>query len=630
LGSILLAACSRKPAQTGPERIAILRFENMGADVSTDWVGRALSEVVTQEVGGIPSVALHSMDRLMGGHPVSAPGISAEISQALASGASRVGYGEFTVRNGKLETRLTLEDARTLKMVKVVEAVTPAGDVLGAAAALARQISTSPKPYGTSNPEALMHYSKAIESTDSSMTERELEQAIAADPDFAAAYIPLAQAKVQKMDRAGAQAVLEKGLTRTNIPEANRARFEVDLADLRGDVPARMTALAKLGKLESSDGTAWRALAELAMARHEYTQARQAYEKAVALAPQDADLLNSLGYAAAQSGELDAGVSALKRYRALRPKEANPLDSLGDIHLLSGKLDDAENDYLDAQKADRAFLADGDLIKAAMARLLTGDVAAADKIAEQYFDARAKAKDPLVDYRRSQWNWVAGRRRQAIAQMGAFAQSSQAVPALRDAAAHAWSDLAVWLMMLGDRNAASQAVQKAVALATPASAGSVVVARFLTLPEASPVEWGTRANQQFGAQLAIKNVALAYALLMNRQFLAAQALLEPMWQNGASQTDEGLPVLLAWCYLETGKAKEAEALLRPNPIPQNNGPGPYTGFYLPRLFYLRGMLAEQQGRKDEAHAEYHKFLALSGPDPLMWGEEKRAQAALGR
>ena len=48
------------------ERIAILRFENMSADPSLDWQGRALSEVLTQEIGAIPSTRMHSFDRVLG------------------------------------------------------------------------------------------------------------------------------------------------------------------------------------------------------------------------------------------------------------------------------------------------------------------------------------------------------------------------------------------------------------------------------------------------------------------------------------------------------------------------------------------------------------------------------------
>ncbi|HJZ99434.1 MAG TPA: hypothetical protein VKE70_23145, partial [Candidatus Solibacter sp.] len=221
----------------------------------------------------------------------------------------------------------------------------------------------------------------------------------------------------------------------------------------------------------------------------------------------------------------------------------------------------------------------------------------------------------------------AGHRRAAARRMEAFARAAESVPAHREAACHAWGDLSLWTLMLGDRAAAAQLAQKAISLATPSTAGNAVVARFVAMPEASPAEWAARANQQFhGDGVApLKNLALVYALLANRHFLAAQALLEPMWQNGADLIDEGLPVLLAWCYVETAKPAQAGPLLRPNPIPSQNGPGAFTAFYFPRLFYLRGEIAKQQGNQSEAAAAVRTFLELSGPDPLMWGEEKKVR-----
>jgi hypothetical protein len=82
--------------------------------------------------------------------------------------------------------------------------------------------------------------------------------------------------------------------------------------------------------------------------------------------------------------------------------------------------------------------------------------------------------------------------------------------------------------------------------------------------------------------------------------------------------------MLAWCYLETGRVKEAAPLLRANPIP-SSGLNPYTSFYIPRLLYLRGLLAEKEGRASDARGYYDKFLAISGPDPLLWGEEKKVR-----
>ena len=72
------------------------------------------------------------------------------------------------------------------------------------------------------------------------------------------------------------------------------------------------------------------------------------------------------------------------------------------------------------------------------------------------------------------------------------------------------------------------------------------------------------------------------------------------------------PVLLAWAYAESGRPREAAPLLQPNPIPQPNALNPFASLWFPRLFYLRG--------------DYRAFLALSGSQPLIWGEEQKARA----
>ena len=629
LAAILLAGCARRPPAAA-ERIAILRFENLSGNSSVDWQGRALSEVLAQQIGGIPSSRLHAFDRTLGAHPNFAPGISTENTQAMAAGATRIGYGEYSVRKGRLEARLTIEDPRTLKMVKVVEASAPAGDVLGAAAGLARQITAHPAPFTTANREALMLFVKGMEAGDSAVTEAEFSQAVAADPDFYPAYFGLAQVKAQQRDREGARAVIEQGLARPRLSALERARFELELADLGGDAGARLAALGKLARLDSSDAAVWRTLAETAMNRHDYRQALQAWQAVVRLTPDDTTALNSLAYAAAPAGELETAMAALRSYQSQRPDEVNPLDSMGDVNLACGRLAEAEDFYLQAQKRGRAFLNDADLLKAALARLLDGDAAAAGKLADQYLAARQEAKDPIVDYRRAQWTWITGRRKEALGQLEAFAHAAEGAPPMREMASRAWMEISLWNLMLGNREDAQALAQKALSLATPVTAGNAVIARFLAQHPAPPAEWMARAAQQFPAppQAGIRDFSLAYALLVSREFAAALPVLKQMWENGAPGADEGLPVMLAWCYLETGNAKDAAALLRSNPIPSSNVFTPYTSFYLPRLFFLRARLAEKDGRRDEARAQYRRFMELSGPDALAWGEEQKARAAL--
>jgi tetratricopeptide (TPR) repeat protein len=298
---------------------------------------------------------------------------------------------------------------------------------------------------------------------------------------------------------------------------------------------------------------------------------------------------------------------------------------LGDIHLASGKLAEAEQFYLEASKKDPNFFSQGPVLKAAVARLLTGDIAGANSLADQYFKAHDLAKDPTTGFRQAQWMWLVGMRKEAYQRMQSLAAASENT--LRDGASGAYAELALWTLMMGDRPAAQQLAAKAASLASPAARGNAIVTAFLALPPASASEWTVRAEQQFGGpgQTNIKNFALAYALLVNREFQAAQLLFKQMWESGSPVADEGLPLMLAWCYLETGKPKEAAPLLRFNPVPNTAGLTPYVPFYLPRLFYLRGMLAEKEGRTGDAAAEFKKFLALSGSVPLLWGEEQKAR-----
>ena len=631
---LLLAGCTRQPPTPSVERIAILRFENLGVGVSGDWMGRAFSEVITAELAGapgiyaIPSTGMHALDRVLGPRPISLPGISAESSLALASGATRLGYGEYSVRGGRLSARLTIEDLRTGKMTQVVSAAA-AGDVFAAASELARQVSTRVAPFGTNSVGALKAYVAAKESATAAAAAQNLDQAIAADPDFGPPYRLLAQLKAQQQDRAAADAVLGQALARAGaMPPAERARLNLEAANLHGDSAAGKSALTTLVALEPNDPTAWNSLAQSCMSHHQYPQAVQAYRKLLEVEPEEVNALNQLGYAAAYAGSLDTALDALRRYQALRPAEANPLDSQGDVNLLAGRLRQAENLYLQAAKKDPHFQSGGDLWKAAMARLMSGDVAGADKLAQQYIDAREAAKDPITEYRKAEWSWVSGRRKSAWQRLETFARGAENGP-LREVASSAYSQLAIWSLVLGDRAAAAQLAQKGSLLAGPSSAGAAMVARFLAQPPASSSEWSVRAERLFpnASQDSLKDFALAYALLLGQQFQPASPLLKQLYDGANPAADPGLPVMLAWTCLETGRANDAAPLLRLNPIPSVNGVSVFAPFYFPRIYYLRGLVAEKEGKPDEARANYQLFRQLSGPDPLIWGEEQRASRA---
>jgi predicted negative regulator of RcsB-dependent stress response len=127
----------------------------------------------------------------------------------------------------------------------------------------------------------------------------------------------------------------------------------------------------------------------------------------------------------------------------------------------------------------------------------------------------------------------------------------------------------------------------------------------------------------------MRKIVLAYALLLHKEFQAAEPILSDLYQHSAPEPQEILPVLLAWTKVETGHFDEAAPLLERNPVPSTSG-DIFRSLAFPRLFYLRGAILEKQGRRDEAAKNYRLFLTLSGPDSQLFGEEAKARQALGK
>ena len=600
--------------------MAILRFENLGADASQDWMGRALSELVAGQLTGRPnryaisSGTLHALSRAAGTRPNAAPGVSAESDLALAAGANRVGYGEFAVRGGRLEARLFLEDLPAHKYAQAISASGAAGDAIAVADSLARQIAPDAVPPVAHSNEAVRDYVNALEGGAPGDIMRDAAASIAADPGFTPAYRLLAEWKaLEERDTAGALELLDTAAQHASSP-LERARVHLQSAGLRNDVPGRRAALAELANADPGNPDQWRILAETGFAAHAYAEAAAAFRKQLALDPDNRAAWNMLAYASANAGDLPAAVEALRHYQAADPQNPNPIDSLGDVHLIAGRLREAEQFYLAAYKKNPKFMDGADLFKAAMARLMTGDTAGATAIHERYAQALAGSPAHAVEIERAEWTWTAGRRQQACQRMLAFARAAEAGPQ-REQAARAYTELAMWNLFLGDRATAAGMAQKALTVPGAPVSAAALVAKFLTAPPVPAAEWSARAAKLFPPNpglAPLRDLALASALLLGRQYQPASAILRELYDEGATPPgEEGIPVLLAWTLIETGRYQEAAPLLRSNPVPPPTGATVFTPLYFPRLYYLRGLAAEKSGKPQEAREAYRVFQQLS-------------------
>ena len=102
---------------------------------------------------------------------------------------------------------------------------------------------------------------------------------------------------------------------------------------------------------------------------------------------------------------------------------ANSFDSLGEVYFLNGKFAEAEQSFRSGYKANPGFINGVDLLKAAYAQWLGGNLAGADQTMKEFLIARVKQHDPLTAWREAVWLYSTGREAQA--------ESSLAI-ALRD------------------------------------------------------------------------------------------------------------------------------------------------------------------------------------------------------
>jgi tetratricopeptide (TPR) repeat protein len=577
---LLTAACS---SSHQPDRrpLLVLRFENLTGDPALDWMGRGAARQIAAQIDGA-AIA-------------DSAAAASERERAIAGGATRILHGYLSRAGDRLRLRADVEDVASRKFAQSGESTGPvSAGLLPLVGAVAHQIDPNAHSAGTRSEAALAAYIDGLGAPDVPAATESLSRAIAADPDFGAAYLALIEFSQARGDRPAAERFLALARARGQaIPALDRARLDVVAAQLSGNSAAVSQSLAALSRVTPTDAGLLRTLAGSELQARRYGPAIDYYNKALAAQPGDSTVLNILGYTQAYAGDLEASVKTLREYQRIRPTEANPLDSLGDVNFYFGQFSEADNFYRQEYSKDPAFLNGASLIKAATAHLMTGDIPGAEAIFAEYETARRAADDPMIAFTRAEWDHLRGKRSEAIHSLESFAAATKN----RDLASLAHSSLTIWLLDAGDRERARQHAAQAVATAGQATATLAAACRYVADPT--------------GVAFPDPGVR-AYALLLSKNFAAAIPLLRESIARAAPSPTETAPVLLAWALEETGAFDEAAKYLRNTPVPAASGPAPFEALIFPRIFYLRGVVAEKKGLKPLAEQNYRMFKALSG------------------
>ena len=383
--ALLIAACARSPVRP-VDRIAVLPFGNLTGDASLDWVASSAPSIVASDLAGTAR-----MVPVRAGNP----------SEGYLAAADRLVHGYFTGKSGALRFQIAVEDAATHKMTTYVSET---GALLPAMDAAAKRLDPAARAFSTSSDEAAQAWGRG-----------DYEHAVSIDPDFGDAWLAWIESLMQKGQAADAMGVADRALARPGLRSGlTRARIEVLSANLRKDPAAREQAMIKLAAMVPADTALLNNLAEIEMSAHHFSSAAGQYRKILALNPDDAGAMNSLGYAEGFAGHLDAARKAFEDYGKQPGQKANSADSLGEVLFVNGEFAEAERSFLEAHQSAPALLGGADLLKAAYAHWLGGDLKGADAIVARYLEFRRGAHDPAVVWREAVWDYTTGRRDLAI------------------------------------------------------------------------------------------------------------------------------------------------------------------------------------------------------------------------
>lgn len=571
-----LACQPRKP--TPVQRLAVLPFENLSGDPSLDWVGPALREGVVLSLQGRPNLRA---------------GMFHNARDAASANADLIIDGYYVRTAGRLRLEAVQRPATSGKASsrRRFEAPPAEESLPRLCNALAQWIEPGASPLETSSGRALRALAEGRLSPDLPTAVETFERGAQADPGFGPLYAAWAQTLIQHRQFAPARAVLARAQQQNDrISELRRRELAVLEARLAGDRAGLLQALTALAALLPSDTGLQIEVSREEIAAGRYDDALERLRRAVRTDPQEPTAWNELGYAEARKGNLKEAQDALNRYRELAPGEANPLDSLGDVLYHFGAFDQAAQSYQDAFRTDPSFLAGATLYKAARAKLMQGDLDAADALFSRYVELRKRAGDPLAAFAAADWFYLTGRREAATNAMKSIARS-----AAGELADLAGARLSLWALLEGRHE---QALTGARDVLRRTQAPLAHATALLVLVAVQGPGWEAVPEGPF------RHLGIACRTLLARQFENAARILKPLVDATDPLSQDQLAALLAWALIESGRESDAAPLLAAYGTPPAGLEPPAAFFTFPRVLALKAKALAAQGRTAEAqHAE---------------------------
>jgi serine/threonine protein kinase/TolA-binding protein len=370
--------------------VAVLYFNNLSQDQSLNWLDNGLTDMLTTNLAQVKGLNVLSTERVLSAvQRATKDGKSLDPAQAQQvardAGADAYITGAL-LKIGPTQLRLDvraqdtgtgqilfsdkLEGQDVQSIFGMVDRLTAsiAGSFLPAAEL--PQKAPEIEQASTSNVEAYRHYQLGVDYGRRFLTSdsvHELEEAVRLDPQFALAYLRLADEYTHEGDlRRSSELAVKVDQLQSRLPRYEQLSLQALKAgrgrDIEGAIAIRQQLVSEFPRSTMDRGI----LSVILAFAGKPQQGRELLQQGLALDPKNEDLLNFQSYLLAQMGDISGALAANDAYMAVRPGEPNPFDTRGDIFYMAGRDDEAVAAYRKVLELKPDFTNYGEYLKLAI------------------------------------------------------------------------------------------------------------------------------------------------------------------------------------------------------------------------------------------------------------------------
>jgi tetratricopeptide (TPR) repeat protein/predicted Ser/Thr protein kinase len=374
----LFAPSAKKSATAQALSLAVIPFQNKSGDVSWDWLGPSLADMLSTDVGQSAHLRAVSSDRVQQVlHDLRIAPNSIVDSSTLGrvaefTNADTLVWGQYTKLGDQIRIDATLQDRKHNRTIQVKTESTNQQDLSAAvdrlAAMIRQNLALAPdlvkelqaqsfKPTSTSV-DALRDYNQGLQllrQGNNLEAKKQFEAATKADPQFAVAYSRLGEALSDLGYDADAEQASRHAVDLSqSLPLAQRYFIEASLARITKDNQKALAAYENLAKSFPDNLDVQFALGSLNEDAGDLDKARANYTNVLRSDGKNVDALLAMGRVEIKSGNPQKGLDPLDQARHIaidldiQEQQALILQATGIAYKLMNKPAEALRNYEDS------------------------------------------------------------------------------------------------------------------------------------------------------------------------------------------------------------------------------------------------------------------------------------------